>query len=107
MVARCSRAMEPWCACTSVSPASSFKAAASRSATRRLFTKTSVVRWARMSSSSRGWMAVQMEVRGGPCEAGPPGRSLECPSRAMSSTGTSTESSNAFRAPASTMVTGR
>ncbi len=36
---RCGRAMEPWWACTSSSPASSLSAAASRSARRRLFTK--------------------------------------------------------------------
>ena len=36
---RCARAIEPWCARTSVSPASSLSAPASRSARRRLLTK--------------------------------------------------------------------
>ena len=51
---RCARATEPWCDRTSVSPASSLIALASRSAIRRLFTKISVERWALMSSRSRG-----------------------------------------------------
>ena len=45
-----------------------------RSASRRLFTKISVERCARTSSSSLGWMALQIEGRAGPCEAGPLGR---------------------------------
>ena len=42
---RCSRASEPWCARTSSSPASSLRRSASRSASRRLLTKTIVERW--------------------------------------------------------------
>ena len=45
---RCGRAIEPWCERTSVSPASSFSAPASRSARRRLLTKISVERCARI-----------------------------------------------------------
>ncbi|GAO05470.1 hypothetical protein PSR1_04384 [Anaeromyxobacter sp. PSR-1] len=107
MAMRCGRAMEPWCACTSVSPASSLSAPASRSATRRLFTNSKVVRCAFTSSSRRGWMAVQIEARGGACEASPPGRSSGSPRRDMSSTGTSTVSSSGLRDPASTTATGR
>ena len=105
MATRCGWAKEPWCACTKVSPASSLSAAESRSATRRLFTKTRVERWARMSSRSRGWMAVQMEAR---VVSPPPGGaqgSTGKDSRAMSSTGTSTRSARAFLFPASTTVT--
>ncbi len=51
---RCGRAIDPWCERTSVSPASSLSAPASRSASRRLLTKISVERCARMISSSRG-----------------------------------------------------
>ncbi len=54
-----------------------------------------------------GWMAVQMELRTGPCAAGPEGISMGSPMRAMSSTGTSIRSSSVRREPASTMVTGR
>ena len=86
---RCGRASEPWCARTSGSPASSLSADASRSAMRRLFTKISVDRCARTSSSSRGWIAVQIDERTGPCDAGPLGISSGSPIRAMSSTGTS------------------
>ncbi len=70
---RCSRAIEPWCDRTSVSPASSLSAAASRSASRRLFTNSSVERWARISSSRRGWMLLQMDDRTAPGDAGLPG----------------------------------
>ena len=70
---RCARASEPWWARTSGSPASSFSAAASRSASRRLLTKSSVDRWARTSSSSRGWIEVQIVCTGGACAAGPLG----------------------------------
>ena len=63
---RCARASDPWCARTSGSPASSLSAAASRSARRRLFTKSSVERWARISSSSRGWIELQIDGAGGP-----------------------------------------
>ena len=51
---RCGRASDPWCDRTSVSPASSLSALASRSAMRRLFTKMSVERCALMSSRRRG-----------------------------------------------------
>ena len=88
-------------------PASSFSAWASRSAMRRLLTKIRVERWARTSSSRRGWMAVQIEARTGPCAAGPLGTSTGLPSAAMSSTGTSMRSSSCLLWPASTMVTGR
>ena len=60
---RCARAIEPWCDRTSVSPASSLSAPASRSARRRLLTKISVDWCARISSSSRGWIADQMDGR--------------------------------------------
>ena len=56
-----------------VSPASSLSAPASRSARRRLLTKISVDWCARISSSSRGWIADQIEGRGSPTEAGPLG----------------------------------
>ena len=52
-------------------------------------------------------MAVQMEACPGPAAASPSGGSTGSASRAMSSTGTSTRSSSAFRCPASTIVTGR
>ena len=100
---RCSRAIEPWWARAISSPASSLRAAARRSARRRLFTKRIVERCARTSSSRRGWMAGQIERR---CRtlAGPSGissaeGSMASPRRAMSSTGTSTRRSNAFLAP--------
>ena len=68
---RCSRAMLPWWARTSSSPASSLRRCASRSASRRLFVKTIVLRWARISSRIRGWIAGQMLVRRSPLAAGP------------------------------------
>ena len=52
-------------------------------------------------------MAVQIEARLGPCDAGPLGISSGWPSLAMSSTGTSIRSSSVFFEPASTSVTGR
>ena len=103
---RCARASDPWCARTSVSPASSFSAPARRSASRRLFTKSSVERWARMSSSSRGWIDVQI-VCTGCADAGPLTGSGRCPTFAMSAMGTSTVMASDFGARASTMVTGR
>ena len=103
---RCGRASEPWCARTSGSPASSLTAAASRSATRRLFTKMSVDRCVRTSSSSRGWIALQIDDRGA-AHAGPLRMSWISPIRAMSSTGTSIVSSSFFFCDVSTMVTGR
>ena len=63
---RCSRAMLPWWARTSSSPASSLSRCASRSARRRLLVKTIVLRWLRMSSRIRGWIAGQMLVRRSP-----------------------------------------
>ena len=107
---RCSRAMLPWCARTSSSPASSLRRCASRSARRRLLVKTIVLRWARIASRMRGWMAGQMELRASAAIAGPPGWSSggsTSPSRAMSSTGTMTWRSSAFRVPASTISTCR
>ena len=64
-----------------------------RSARRRLFTKTRVERWARISSSRRGWMAGQIDERGAAAAAGPsmiPSSRAAPPGRVMSSTGTST-----------------
>ena len=60
---RSSRAIDPWWARAMFPPPSSLRAAAIRSARRRLLTKTMVERWARTSSSRRGWMAGQMERR--------------------------------------------
>ncbi len=72
------------------SSASSLRRGASRSARRRVLTKTSVDRCARISSSSRGWMDGQIEWRASAPAAGPPGASstsIASPMRAMSSTG--------------------
>ncbi len=63
---RCSRAIEPWWARTRSSPASSLRRCARRSARRRLFTNTSVLRCARISSRIRGWIAGQMLTRRSP-----------------------------------------
>ena len=108
---RCSRAMLPWWARTSSSPASSFSRWASRSESRRLLVKTMVLRWLRMSSRMRGWIDGQMLVRMSPRpDAGPPGWSSSgrtSPSADMSSTGTTTCRSSGLRAPASTIVTSR
>ena len=70
---RCSRAMLPWWARTSSSPASSLSRWASRSLRRRLLVKTIVLRWLRISSRIRGWIAGQMLVRRSGLIAGPPG----------------------------------
>ena len=70
---RCSRAMLPWWARTSSSPASSLSRCASRSDRRRLLVKTIVLRWLRMSSRMRGWIDGQMLERRSPRPAGPPG----------------------------------
>ena len=70
---RCSRAMLPWWARTSSSPASSLRRWARRSARRRLLVKTMVLWWARISSRIRGWIAGQMLVRISPPRTGPPG----------------------------------
>ena len=105
---RCERAMDPWCACTSVSPASSLSAAAMRSASRRELTKMSVERCARISSSRRGWMAGQIDARDGADEAGPVGMSMEgSPSLAISSTGTSTRNASCFFSAVSMITTVR
>ena len=107
---RCSRAMLPWWARTSSSPASSLRRCASRSDRRRLLVKTIVLRWLRMSSRMRGWMDGQMLERRSPRPAGPPGWSSggrTSPSADMSSTGTMTWRSSGLRAPASTISTSR
>ena len=78
---------------TSSSPASSLSRWASRSDSRRLLVKTIVLRWLRMSSRIRGWIAGQMLVRMSPLVAGPPGCSSSgrtSPIADMSSTGTTT-----------------
>ena len=106
MSLRCGAATLPWCARTRTSPASSLTAPEIRSARRRLLTKMMVERWARTCSRSLGWMALQMEARRGPCDAGPLGRSSSSSSFVMSSSGTSTQMSRRFGALASTMVTG-
>ena len=103
---RCSRAIEPWCAWTSSSPASSLSAPARRSARRREFTKMSVERCERMSSRIWGWIAGQIDERW-TAVTGPGGISAGSPRRAMSSTGTSTRSSRVFLRPASSTRTGR
>ena len=94
MRTRCSRAIEPWCARARSSPASSLRAPARRSARRRLLTKTIVERWARTSSSRRGWMAGQMRApgrRGRPAlgrpRSGASARRAPRPAGDMSSTG--------------------
>ena len=51
---RCSRAIEPWCARAISSSASSLRRSASRSASRRLLTKTIVERCSRTSRSTSG-----------------------------------------------------
>ena len=110
MKTRCSRATLPWWARTSSSPASSLSRWASRSDSRRLLVKTIVLRWLRISSRIRGWIAGQMLVRMSPRVAGPPGCSSSgrtSPSADMSSTGTTTSRSSGLRAPASTIVTSR
>ena len=107
---RCSLAMLPWWARTRSSPASSLRRCASRSLRRRLFVKTIVLLWLRISSRIRGWIDGQMLVRRSGLIAGPPG-CCSCgstsPMAAMSSTGTTTSSSSGFREPASTIVTSR
>ncbi len=110
MKTRCSRATLPWWARTSSSPARSLSRWASRSESRRLLVNTIVLRWLRISSRIRGWIAGQMLVRASPRVAGPPGCSSSgrsSPRAAMSSTGTTTSRSSGLRAPASTTVTSR
>ena len=82
-------------------------AAASRSASRRLLTNSSVDVWASITSSSRGWIAAQIDGACGPAAAGPLVIASTCVSRAMSSTGTSMRSDSCRVRPASTMATGR
>ena len=100
---RWSRAIEPWWARATSSPASSLRAAARRSDRRRELTKRIVERCARTSSRRRGWMAGQIERRGrmlaGPSGISSAEGSMASPRRAMSSTGTSTRRSKAFFAP--------
>ena len=74
---------------------------------RRLLTKIRVERCDWTSSSRRGWIADQIDVRDAGCDAGPLGISPVSPIRAMSSTGTSIRSSSSFRCDVSTTVTGR
>ena len=109
MSSRCSRAIDPWWARTSSSPARSLSRAASRSASRREFTKIRVDVCVRMRSRRTGWMAGQIEVRtSGSPAAGPDSTSgMTLPSSPMSSTGTMTSSSSCLRTPASTTATGR
>ena len=72
---------------------------------RRAFTNTIVERCARISSSSFGWIAGQIDAADGerPSVDGPrtsgigPGRSTTPPSSAMSSTGTMTSISMGLR----------
>ncbi len=107
---RCSRAMLPWWARTSSSPASSLSRWASRSDSRRLLVNTIVLWWLRISSRIAGWIAGQMLVRRSGLVAGPPGCSSggsSSPIAAMSSTGTTTCRSSALRVPASTIATSR
>ena len=122
---RRSRDSEPWCAFTSSSctggvpsasaarfspsQCSSLSRVASRSASRRAFTKMSVERCSRTSSSSRGCIAGQIERRAGPAARRTRrlGSSITVPSSAMSSTGMTTSISSGLRTPASTTVTGR
>ena len=104
---RCSRAIEPWCACTSSSPASSLSRAARRSASRRALQKMSVVRCARMSSRMRGCTCGQMLERASPLSGPVGGSGMRVPSVLMSSMGTMTSRSSSLRVPASTTVTGR
>ncbi len=69
--------------------------------------KIIVERWARISSTRRGWIEGQIDRRlGGPLRAPGTGGSTS-PSWLMSSRGTSTRKSQAFLAPPSTIVTGR
>ena len=110
MIVRCSRARLPWWARATSSSASSLRRRARRSASRRLLTKISVERWARISSSSSGYMAGQIDRR----RFSPPATSLRLsgaerspPSSRMSSTGTTTSISSSLAEPASTTVTGR
>ena len=107
---RCSRAMLPWWARTSSSPASSLSRWASRSLRRRELVNTIVLRWLRISSRMRGWIAGQMLVRRSAPVAGPPGcwsGGRTSPIAAMSSTGMITWSSSGLRTPASTIWTSR
>ena len=77
MKRRCSRAMLPWWARTSSSPASSLSRWARRSESRRLLVKTIVLRWLRISSRMRGWIDGQMLVRMSPLRRRPAGLLVE------------------------------
>ncbi len=96
MAARFSRATDPWCASASSSPAESLIAAATRSARRRLFTKTRVERCARISSTRRAWMLGHELVGSGGASAD-----------ARLGVPVSTTSRSSLRAPASTIAAGR
>ncbi len=91
---------------------------ARRSARRRLLVNTIVLRWARINSRIRGWIAGQMLVRRSSLQAGPSAEGADAlgpalpavsnsPMRLMSSTGTTTWRSSRLRAPASTIRTAR
>src|SRR5437016_4312991 len=89
---RARRDSEPWCAATRPSPTRSFRSRASRSAGRRLWANTSVVRWA-ATSSAICWSAASQIV------------SL-CAVR-KSSTGVTTRTSSCRAKPASTTAGSR
>ena len=93
---RCSRAIDPWCVRTRSSSASSLSWAARRSASRRPFTNTIVERCARISSSSRGWIDGQIDVRGG---TRPGGRTARRHVRAADRSGPCPRSGRRPRAP--------
>ncbi len=86
---------------------SSLRLDASRSASRRALTNT-IVEWcASTRSSSRGWIAGQIDRRVGAVPANRSPSSTTCPSSAMSSPGTTTSSSIGLDTPASTISTCR
>ncbi len=101
--ARFSRAREPWWARAVSSPVMSFTAVAMRSAMRRLFTKTIVDRCARTRSAMRAWRPGQALLRREPSPSSP---SVFGSSASGAGTGSTTRC-KVFRAPASTMATGR
>ena len=113
---RSSRAIEPWWARASSSPASSLSAVASRSASRRrvhehdrravLSHQLEQARVHRRPDAARLGSGARRAARRSRRVGSRPGR-RGAPGRLMSSTGTSTLRSKAFFAPASTIVTGR
>src|SRR5262245_24812878 len=108
MTLRCSRLTEPWWARASPPPAISLRRAQTRSASRRELANTIVERCPRTSSTRRSSMCGQMLARAGAPAAEPRrGSPASSPIAAMSSTGTSTDSSNALAAGGATTVTGR